>query len=149
MERKTKKGFIRFTDADPKKTLLENLIAMSDELTYQDFLIGRAGTPEEFYIDERTTGGLNTVPKVFPVAENDLFFWYICPFCQQIHIESKRILNLTDRTIWTACPYRMRLMQYIQIQMEADAEWGSREDVDSIMEAEWRYMNAYNRKAGK
>lgn len=152
MEHFTKKGLIRFIEADPEKTQLENLISMSDEITYKDFLIGNAGMPEEFYIDERTSKVLNGIPKVYPIAKNAKFFWYVCPFCQRIHIESKRILNLNNRVIWGNCPYRQRLNQYIQIQvqMPADEEFGGQEDVDSIMEAEWRYMEAYEgRKVGK
>ncbi len=151
MQHFTKKGLIRFIEADPEKTQLENLIAMSDEITYKDFLIGRAGTPEEFYIDERTSEA-NGIPEVFPIAENSKFFWYVCPFCQRIHIESKRTLNLNNRVIWGNCPYRGRLNQYIQMrmQMPLDEEFGGQEDVDSIMEAEWQYMKAYEgRKVGK
>ena len=86
-------NLVRFIDADPSLTHLENMLQMADRITYNEFLIGGWETDRTYYIDERSHRIKNGIYVVKHIAENKKFFWYICPYCQQIHIESKRLLT--------------------------------------------------------
>ncbi len=136
-------NLVRFIDADPTMTHLENMVQMADQVTYKEFLIGGFETDREYYIDERSHRNERGIYIVKPIAENERFFWYICPLCQQIHIESKRLLTHDKPVRMTNCPYRYMINQYVQFDCPVDP-LGLEEDVpDSIMQKEWDYMTAY------
>lgn len=136
-------NLVKFVDADPTITHLENMIQMANNLLYKEFLIGGWETDKDYYIDPRSHRIENGIYSVKPIAENEKFFWYICPYCQQIHIESKRLLTHDKPIRMTNCPYRYMINQYVQFDCSADA-LGLEENVpDSVMQAEWNYMTAY------
>lgn len=135
------KLMIRFDDVDQAMTQLENMIQMADEIQYKGFLISRAGS-EECYIDDRTTKGPEGYYLVKPIADNHRFFWYVCPYCQRIHIESKRLLTHDRPVRMTNCPYRYQINQYVQFDMVADPV-AKENPSDQVLKMEWQYMNQY------
>lgn len=143
MKKTMNEKLIMFVDADPTITHLENMLQMADQLTYNEFLIGGWEADKTYYIDNRSHRNENGIYLVKPIAENERFFWYICPFCQQIHIESKRLLTHDKPVRMTNCPYRYMINQYVQFDCPADP-LGLEDDVpDEVMQAEWNYMTAY------
>lgn len=77
--------------------------------TQQFILTCNAGKPTEYYIDKRTHRNEHNDYVVKPIARNRLFFWYICPFCQMIHMESCRWLNRTGVFIPIRCKHLRKL----------------------------------------
>jgi hypothetical protein len=134
------KGFI---DADPTMNQLENLIQMADTVIYADFLIGGWEADKPYYIDTRTHKTVKGIYSVKPIAENEKFFWYVCPYCQQIHIESKRLLTHDKPIRMTNCPYRFRINQYVEFDCAAEPIALQENVPDSVLQAEWEYMNTY------
>lgn len=138
--------FIDVDDIDHSMTHLENLIQIEDNITYKAFLIGGMGTNNPFYIDERTHKDKNGIYVVKPIAENDKFFWYVCPFCKKIHIESKRYLFI-DRPVLNAnCIYRNRLIQKLRIIAAASplAQQNPDDVPGYVLKEEWDFMDKFN-----
>lgn len=136
-------NLVRFIDADPTMTHLENMIQMANQVTYKDFLIGGFETDREYYIDERSHRNERGIYVVKPIAENERFFWYICPFCQKIHIESKRLLVKDKPVLMANCFCRYMIHQYIQLDCNTDPLALVEDVADSEMQADWDYMNAF------
>jgi hypothetical protein len=104
--------------------------------------IFRKDTDEEFYHDLRTVHSFKEHPRVKKIAENDLFFWYVCPNCTQIHIESKRNLNVANKAIWSNCKRRIKINQYIII--DTDIKPIAHQEVDDdVLEQEWNFMQNF------
>lgn len=129
-------------EADPHMTHIENMIQMADAVTFKDFLISDSGTPDEHNIDERTHRTPEGVFLVKPIAESRLFFWYACPLCQSIHIESKRLLTHDRPVCLTNCAYRDQINQYIRFDMAADP-LALQQAPDEVLSKEWRIMQEY------
>ena len=121
-----------------KMKKLEKLMKMNMNPIVENIFISKRGE-EEYYIDERTIKNEQGMKVVKPVAENEMFVWYICPFCQQIHIESKRCLNVNNKVIMTNCKYRYRIMQYIIIDCEIEPV-AFQEAKDDVLEKEYEFM---------
>ncbi len=136
----------RFIDIDLASTHLENLIQIEDNITYKGFLICGMGTNNEYYIDERTHKDRNGMFVVKPIAENNLFFWYVCPFCKKIHIESKRYLVLDNPVIASNCLYRKMLIQKMRIVAPAShlAQQNPDEVPIKVLQEEKDYMDKFN-----
>lgn len=136
----------RFIDIDERMTHLENLIQIADYISYKGFLVGGMDTNNEYYIDERTHKDTRGMYVVRPIAENEKFFWYVCPFCQKIHIESKRYLFRDNPIIDSNCIFRRKLIQKLRII--APASPLAQENVDEVpgfvMDEEWNYMEKFN-----
>lgn len=129
-------------EADPHMGHIGNMIQMADAAPFKGFLISNSGTPDEHYIDERTHRTPEGLYLVKPIAESRLFFWYVCPFCQDMHIESKRLLT-RDRPVRLAnCAYRNQINQYLQFDMAADP-LALQQVTDEILSSEWRIMKEY------
>lgn len=144
---------VRYIDIDATQTHLENLIQIADKITYKEFLIetgcsnpGDNPCYNEAYIDERTHRDRNGIFIVKPIAENEKFFLYICPYCKKIHIESKRYLFNNKVILDANCNYRHRLIQKICLIAHASplAQENIDEVPDEVMKAEWEYMKAFN-----
>lgn len=121
-----------------KMTKLEKLIQMNMNPIVEDILICNKGD-DEYYIDERKARNEQGMPIVKPIAESEMFVWYVCPFCQQIHIESKRCLNVNNKIIMTNCKYRYRILQYIVIDCEIEPV-AFQEAKDDVLEKEYEFM---------
>lgn len=122
---------------------LEKLKMMMDLRKVTEYiLVCNKGEEDEFYIDSRTTRNEQGLYKVKPIAENNLFMWYVCPFCQQIHIESKRCLNVTNKVLWANCKYRRRMVQYIVADCELDPI-AHQEVEDTALESEYKFMQSF------
>lgn len=129
---------IPFDEVDIHMTHLENMIQMAETILFDKFLICGDGV----FIDPRTVRNLEGMPVVKPIAENPWFFWYACPFCQSIHIESKRLLNHDRRVISANCPYRYQIRQEFVIDMPADP-LAYQEVADQILHDEWTTMQEF------
>jgi hypothetical protein len=130
-------------EAEPTMTHLENMIQMAD-IIHDEFLILDASKPVHYFVDERTMKNQQGIPLVKPIAENGRFFWYICPYCQQIHIESKRNLFRDNPIIRSGCEYRNRVLQDIEIDMKKDPIADTTElAAEAVLEAEWEYMQQF------
>lgn len=143
MKKAMNEMLVKFVDADPTITHLENMLQMADQLAYNEFLIGGLETDKTYYIDNRSYRNENGIYLVKPIAENERFFWYVCPYCQQIHIESKRLLTHDKPVRMTNCPYRYMINQYVQFDCSTDPIALEENVPDAVMQAEWEYMNAY------
>ena len=135
--------FVKFVDADPTKTHLENMLQMADTVLCNEFLIVGMDLDKEYYIDERSHRNEKGIHVVKPIAENAKFFWYVCPYCQQIHIESKRLLTHDKPIRMTNCPYRFMINQYVQFDCSADPLGFENDVPDAILQSEWEYMTSY------
>lgn len=133
-------GFVIFDE--PNVVQARKMIKLADKLLYDGFLIGYVDSKLQLYIDERTRKGSEGIPLVKPIAENEKFFWYICPYCQRIHIESKRTLTHDKPIRIASCGYRFR-SEKIQFDMDADPLGLQENELDSVLKAEWEYMKEY------
>lgn len=115
---------------------------LADRILFDGFLIADAAEPIQFYIDERTSNGSEGIPLVKPIAENEKFFWYVCPYCKRIHIESKRTLTHDKPIRLASCGYRFN-SEKVQFDMDADPLGLQENELDSVLKAEWEYMKEY------
>ena len=130
-------------NTEPLMIQARKMEKMADRLMYDEFLVADSAEPIQFYIDERTRKGSEGFPLVKPIAENEKFFWYICPYCKRIHIESKRTLTHDKPVRLATCGYRFST-EHIQFDMEANPLAMQENKVDSILKAEWEYMKGFN-----
>ena len=128
-------------------TKLETVLKINIIPIVESILIGNKGKPDEYYIDSRTKVNEKNMPIVKPIAENEKFIWYICPFCQKIHIESKRCLNVNNKILWANCKYRCRISQYITLDCESEP-LAHQKVTDKELEHEWNYMQKFENKEG-
>lgn len=126
---------------------LEKLLSMKFNLL-SEIEVFRKGTDEEFYVDPRTVRamiGSNQPPKVKMIAENEKFFWYVCPFCQQIHIESKRCLNVDQKIIRANCKHRSSIfMDLIIDEVKCDIVGVVNGfEFEATLKSEWDFMRSF------
>lgn len=110
----------------------------------ESIMVYNKGTENEYYIDLRTTKNEKGIAVVKPIADNEKYFWYVCPYCQEIHIESKRCLNINNKILWTNCKYRHRILQYILIDSNFEPI-AKKEPLDSELEREYNFMQEFER----
>ena len=123
---------------------LDKLIHMGVNPKVESIMVYNKGGEDECYIDSRTKRSEKGIAVVKPIAENEKYIWYVCPFCQEIHIESKRCLNVNNKVLWTNCRYRNRVIQYILI--DSNIEPIAQEEVlDSELEEEYNFMQGFER----
>lgn len=123
---------------------IQKLIDEGIEITRTDFYVVDVGEPTEYYIDPMTEPLYNEKnqligSKIKPIAEKNTFFYYICGMCQQIHVDSKRMLNVDNRMHMTKCDYISTPILYSVLK-----DTVAYEDVEeSTLEREWNYMEEF------
>ncbi len=75
------------------------------------------GTIFEHYVDPRTYRNEDNIYVIKPITENSLYFCYVCPWCQDIHIESKRELFTDQRKLFVKCSHLKHLKLTFIIDM--------------------------------
>ena len=95
----------------------DQLFGMPKTEAFSQLLVCNLGTPTEYYIDPRTYRDENNLYVVKPITGNRLFFCYVCPFCQEIHIETCRALNVKHKKLYCKCKH----IQSIGLQFILDA----------------------------
>ena len=140
--------------ADPLMTHLENMLLMENQITYKDFLVEKGCSNEgdnpeynEAYIDERTHRDENGMFVVKPIAESKKFFWYVCPHCKKIHMESKRYLLTDERIITAQCIYSNGIIPKIKILAKASPlalETFNGDTPQFVLDEEYNEFTAFN-----
>lgn len=125
-------------------TKIQKLYQIKAIQAVENILVYNQGSKDECYIDSRTIRNEKGMPIVKQIAEIDKYIWYVCPFCQQIHIESKRCLNVNNRILWTNCRYRSRVLQYITIDCDIEPI-AHQEATDSELEQEYILMQEFEK----
>lgn len=102
---------------------LEKIFEVRGSLIRNDFYVIANDSEEEiFYIDPLTqvydeNNKKLEFPKVVPIGFlRHFFFFYICPYCREIHVDSTTNLNVDNKIIDTKCSDLNK--NTIRIQME-------------------------------
>lgn len=125
---------------------VQKLLDEGIEITRTDFYVVDVGEPTEYYIDPMTESLYNEKNQlvghqVKPIAEHDTFFYYICGMCQQIHIDSKRMLTVDNRIHITKCDYISTPVLYSVLK-----DTVAHEDVEEpTLEKEWNQMQDFEK----
>lgn len=100
---------------------------------FQDLLVMNSGQPTEYYIDPRTERNSDGLYVVKPITWNDAYFAYVCPFCQEIHIEAVNYLGeqanmkakyaLKKNQAFCRCRHMKNLKLKYVIDMTVDQLW--------------------------
>lgn len=111
------------------------------EIERKDFYVSEPNSRLEYYIDVMTErldaeGNLLEYPIVHPIAQTEKFIFYICPNCQTIHSETKRLLNVPNKRTFTKCPH----FSCYKIQFSNEREPIAFDDVlESQLEKEFNF----------
>lgn len=104
----------------------------------------------EIYIDHASLAlqEQGTLGITLPIAETDVFFYYICSNCLEIHVESKRYLNADNRIGNNVCKKYKTLTLPVRYGI-AKNELAFEEATEMKLLEEWQYMNDFEKRYRK
>lgn len=90
------------------------------DASVKDVLVYNANTRNEYYIDTRTIRNEDGVYVIKPIAIGENFYAYVCPYCQEIHVDGILQLVCDKKHVkGTQCRYSGRLLMDYIIDMPA------------------------------
>ena len=99
------------------------------------------GKPTEYYIDPRTHRNDEDIYVVKPITWNEAYFAYVCPYCQEIHIEAVNNIgeqrnydpkySLEKGQVFCRCKHLKSLKLKFLIDMNFDHFWWDKNDLDT------------------
>ena len=111
----------------------------------KNLIVCDEGKATEHYIDPRTAEDSNFNRVVYPLADNDFYYCYVCPNCQRIHIRPKRMLIPDDEGKAINKPDYFQIPEH-ELPVEYILEWKTQTEDDNnmVMVNDTEGMTVYN-----
>lgn len=120
------------------------------------------GKPTEYYIDPRTDRNEHDLYVVKPLTQNEAYFAYVCPYCQEIHIEDVMHIGefgnedpnyeLKKGEVFCRCRHLQKLNLKFIMDMNYNRTWWKDKDWEAgkklkVHDDVMKFVNKFN-KAG-
>lgn len=127
---------------------------------FHEIYVMNNGEQTEYYIDPRTKRNNEGLYVVKPITWNDAYFAYVCPFCQEIHIEAVNYLGeqgnispkyaLKKNQAFCRCRHMKNLKLKYVIDMDADQLWFNRiQDTSERLKQHDKVLSFVNQFEGR
>lgn len=99
------------------------------------------GEPTEYYIDPRTYRNEENIYVVKPITWNEAYFAYVCPYCQEIHIEAVNYIGeqrnyepeyaLKKGEAFCRCRHLRKLKLKFIVDMSFEHQWWNKSNLEA------------------
>lgn len=127
---------------------------------FQEICVMNSGQITEYYIDPKTKRNSEGLYVVKPITWNDAYFAYVCPFCQEIHIEAVNCLGekgnmkekyaLKKNQAFCRCRHMKNLKLKYLIDLDVNQWWFNKiQDEKQKLEQHDKVLSFVNRFEGR
>lgn len=123
--------------------------------------VWNVGEWTEHYTDPRTYRNEDNMYVVKPITWNEAYFAYVCPFCQEIHIEAVNNVGeqpnyypeyaLEKGQVFCRCRHLRNLRLKFIIDMNIDHNWWNKDDLEGkerlkLHDDVLKFVNSFEKK---